>query len=234
MHRSTTEGTGAILKLAETGDVDAVLVHDRAAEDRFMAAGFGVHRSDIMESRFLFVGPADDPAGIRGLDDPVEAMARIASTGAVFTSRGDGSGTHAAELRLWHDSGLAPQDDNPAWYRETGSGMGATLNTGAALGAYLLADRPTWESFGNRAGLDVLAAGDDPRLANPYGLILVDPARHAHVQIDAARALSDLRGARYRLGSGRGQRLLAGAGRWDRRNSRQQSADSQRRQHHGH
>ena len=188
--RALVHGTGAILKLAETGDIDAALVHDRAAEDRFMAAGFGEHRRDVMKSRFLFVGPAHDPAGIRGLENPVAVMRRIALARAPFLSRGDDSGTPAAELRLWRDAGLAPQDDNPAWYRETGSGMGATLNTGAALGAYMLADRPTWESFGNRAGLEALAAGADPRFANPYGVIVVDPVRHAHVAIDAARAFS--------------------------------------------
>lgn len=187
--RVVIQGSGAILRLAETGDIDVALVHDRAAEDRFMAAGFGAARHDLMESRFLLVGPRDDPAGIGGAPSLDAALQRIVAAGAGFISRGDESGTHTAELRLWRDAGLDPRTFDGGWYRETGSGMGATLNIAVALGAYTLTESATWASFGYRADLTSLIGGDDPRLVNPYGVIAVDPGRHDDIEIEAARAL---------------------------------------------
>ncbi len=190
------QGSGAILKLGETGDLDLLLVHDRIGEDRFMEAGWGELRRDVMASRFVIVGSAEDPARIRGLGDPVSALRQIAETGNFFISRGDESGTHAAELRLWEGAGLAPQIDQPSWYRQSGAGMGATLNIVAGLGAYALTDIATWLGFGNRAGLEIMVGGTDPRLAepglaNPYGIILVNSVRHPHLDTDAARRFID-------------------------------------------
>lgn len=182
--RVIAQSTGAILNLGETGDIDLMLVHNRAAEDQFMAAGFGQLRRDVMTSRFLIVGPAEDPASIAGVSDPALALRRIGETSSVFVSRGDDSGTHAAELRLWSDAGLAPQIDQPAWYRQTGAGMGATLNIVSGLGAYALTDNATWLSFGNRAGLEIMVSGGDPRLDNPYGVIQVNSAPEARRLLD--------------------------------------------------
>ena len=173
--RVVAVGTGAALKLGERGDVDVVLVHARAAEERFVAAGFGLGRRDVMANDFIIVGPAIDPAGIRGMASAPAALARIAERRAPFVSRGDDSGTHKAELRLWD----ARQSGD--WYREAGAGMGATLNTARAMDAYTLADRGTWLSFANRGSLVALVEGD-PRLVNPYGVILVNPARQPHVK----------------------------------------------------
>ncbi|MEI6984594.1 MAG: substrate-binding domain-containing protein [Rhodospirillaceae bacterium] len=180
-------GTGQALKTAENGDVDMVFVHDRPAEDAFIAKGFGIERRDVMHNDFIMVGPRADPAGIAKAGDAVTAMGLIAASGAVFVSRGDNSGTNAAELRLWRAVGLAPQISVPAWYRATGSGMGPTLNVAAGLDGYTLADRGTWLSFRNRGNLAVLYAGDR-RLFNPYGVILVNPARHPHVRVAQARS----------------------------------------------
>ena len=185
--QTVVQGTGAILKLGETGDIDVLLIHDRVAEDRFMAAQFGESRDDVMESRFVLVGPRSDPAGVRGAPDPAAALARIAEAQALFASRGDASGTHAAELRLWQDVGLDPRDASGRWYRETGAGMGITLNIAAGLSAYVFTESATWANFGNRADLETLSAGSDPRLANPYGVLVVNPARHSHVRVNAAR-----------------------------------------------
>ena len=186
--RVVAVGTGAALKLGERGDVDVVLVHARAAEERFVAAGFGVDRRDVMYNDFIIVGPASDPAAIAGMTDAPEALRRIAESHAPFVSRGDGSGTHKAELRLWDAVGGAPQSGD--WYREAGAGMGATLNTARAMDAYSLADRGTWLSFANRGGLVALVEGD-PRLFNPYGVILVNPARHPHVKAADGGAFID-------------------------------------------
>jgi len=179
-------GTGRALRLGEKGDVDAVLVHDRASELRFVAEGYGIGRREVMYNDFVVVGPAADPAGIRGSEDAA-ALARIAESEAIFTSRGDDSGTHKAELRLWESAGVDARAASGTWYRETGSGMGATMNTASELEAYLLVDRGTWISFKNRGDLEILVEGD-PRLRNVYGAILVDPERHPHVKIDDARA----------------------------------------------
>ena len=180
-------GTGAALRLGQRGDVDVVLVHARAAEDAFVAAGHGVERRDVMYNDFVIVGPATDPAGVRGMSDAPAALRRIAGAGAAFVSRGDDSGTHKAELRLWAAAGGVPDSRAASWYREAGAGMGATLNTARAMGAYALADRGTWLSFANRGDLAVLVEGD-ARLFNPYGVILVNPARHPHVKAADARA----------------------------------------------
>ena len=186
--RVLATGTGQALRIARNGDADLLLVHDRASEERFVAEGWGTRRYPLMHNDFVIVGPADDPAGVRGLTDAPAALERIARTEAPFVSRGDRSGTHMAEIRLWRTSGVHPTDASGAWYRELGAGMGATLNTAAAMDAYTLADRGTWLSFRNRAGLQLLVQGD-PRLHNPYGLIPVDPKRHPHVNAKAARHL---------------------------------------------
>ncbi len=185
--RVVAVGTGAALKLGERGDVDVVLVHARAAEDRFVAAGFGMDRRDVMYNDFIIVGPAADPAAIAGMTDAPAALERIAASAAPFVSRGDDSGTHKAELRLW---GAAPASGAADWYSEAGAGMGATLNTARAMAAYSLADRGTWLSFANRGDLVALVEGD-PRLFNPYGVILVNPARHPYVKAADATAFMD-------------------------------------------
>ena len=180
-------GTGAALRLGERGDVDVVLVHARAAEERFVAEGHGVARHAVMYNDFVVVGPAADPAGVRGMDDVAAALRAIAGAGSPFVSRGDDSGTHKAELRLWAAAGVDPSKQSGQWYLETGSGMGATLNTAQAMGAYALSDRGTWLSFENRGDLVILVEGDE-RMFNPYGVILVNPARHPHVKAEDGRA----------------------------------------------
>jgi tungstate transport system substrate-binding protein len=186
--RVVAVGTGRALNLGERGDVDAVLVHDRPSELDFVAKGYGIARREVMYNDFVVVGPGADPAGVRGMADAAAAFAHIAESRAIFTSRGDDSGTHKAELRLWEAAGVDARSDSGTWYRETGTGMGATMNTAAELGAYLLADRGTWISFKNRRDLQILVEGD-PRLRNVYSAILVDPARHSHVKSEEARAL---------------------------------------------
>lgn len=181
------QGTGQALETARRGDADVVLVHDRAAEDRFVAEGDGVDRRDVMHNDFIIVGPAADPAHVAQAADAVEAMTRIARAGAPFASRGDDSGTHRAELTLWQAAGI---ETAGGWYNSTGSGMGATLNTASQIPAYTLADRGTWISFRNRGDLTLLFEGD-PRLNNPYGVILVNPARHPAVKEAAGRAFID-------------------------------------------
>lgn len=186
--RVVAVGTGQALRMAERGDADLVLVHDPAAEARFVAAGFGLERHDVMYNDFVVVGPREDPAGIRGGTDVARALREIATKRAPFVSRGDDSGTHKAELRLWQSAGVDPRPDSGGWYRETGQGQGASLNVASAMGAYMFVDRGTWISFRNRGDLELLVEGD-PRLRNQYGVIAVDPARHPHVKAEAARAL---------------------------------------------
>jgi tungstate transport system substrate-binding protein len=183
--RVVAVGTGQALAIAARGDADGLLVHDRAGEERFVAEGHGLDRRDVMHNDLVLIGPKDDPAGIRGLRDAKEALRRIAAAKAPFASRGDDSGTHRTELRLWRAAGLDPKAD--ASYRELGSGMGPTLNTAAGLDAYVLSDRATWASFRNRQSLELLVEGD-PALFNPYGSILVDPAKGAHIKAAEARA----------------------------------------------
>ena len=171
-------GTGQALDVGRRGDADVVFVHDTAAEEKFVAEGFATRRFPVMYNDFVIVGPASDPAGIAGLRDVAEAYRRIAAKQAPFISRGDRSGTHAAELRLWQLAGVQPAG---AWYREIGQGMGPALNTGSAQDAYVFTDRGTWLSFRNRGNLKILVEGDQ-KLFNQYGVMLVNPARHPHVK----------------------------------------------------
>lgn len=182
-------GTGQALDLARRGDADVVLVHDQAAEQRFVAEGFGLQRRPVMYNDFVLIGPKNDPAGVRG-QDIAAALSRLAAASAPFISRGDRSGTHAAELRFWRAAGIGPAAAKPAGYRECGCGMGPALNMASASNAYVLADRGTWLAFRNRGELDLLVQGDR-RLFNQYGVIVVDPARHPHVKAALAQAFAD-------------------------------------------
>jgi tungstate transport system substrate-binding protein len=177
-------GTGQALAIGERGDADALLVHDRPGEDKFVADGYGIDRRDVMYNDFVIVGPKGDPAGIRGLKAAREAFTRIAAR-AAFASRGDDSGTNRLELRLWTSADIAPNKAG-GWYRDLGQGMGATLNVAAALNAYTLTDRATWANFKNRQELQILVEGD-PALLNPYGSILVNPTRWPRVKAGDAR-----------------------------------------------
>jgi tungstate transport system substrate-binding protein len=181
--RVVAVGTGQALDIGRRGDADVLFVHDRAAEDKFVVEGYGNYRKDVMYNDFIFVGPKNDPAKIRTAGSALNALKAIAASGQPFVSRGDKSGTHAAELRLWKEAGIDPKA--LAGYKETGSGMGPTLNMAAATDAYTLADRATWYAFKNRRELDLVLAGD-PVLFNPYGVIPVNPARHPHVKKEAA------------------------------------------------
>lgn len=198
--RVIAQGTGQALETGRRGDADVVLVHARAQEDRFVAEGYGVERHDLMYNDFVLVGPASDPAGIQSSATAAEAMTAISASATAFTSRGDESGTHRAEQRLWQGAGITPEGD---WYLATGSGMGATLNTAAQIPAYTLTDRGTWLSFRNRGELVVLFEGD-PVLFNPYGVILVNPERHPHVKHEEGQAFIDW------LVSASGQAAIAG------------------------
>jgi tungstate transport system substrate-binding protein len=181
-------GTGQALDLGRRGDADVLFVHDRVAEDKFVAEGYGINRRDVMYNDFVVIGPRSDPAGVKGAADTAEVLKRIAKANAPFASRGDKSGTHAAELRFWKAADIDPK--SLASYKELGSGMGPTLNTAAGMNAYTLSDRGTWLSFKNRQGLDIVFSGD-PRLFNPYGVILVNPARHPHVKEKAGQTFID-------------------------------------------
>lgn len=183
--RVVAVGTGQAFEIGRRGDADALLVHDPAGEEAFVADGYGIDRRDVMYNDFVIVGPADDPAGIANTDSSENAFAAIAEQRARFVSRGDDSGTHRMERRQWQSAGVDPANAGD-WYRELGSGMGPTLNTAAGMDAYTLADRATWASFRNRRDLVLLFEGD-PALHNPYGSILIDPARHPHVRSDLAR-----------------------------------------------
>jgi tungstate transport system substrate-binding protein len=185
--RVVAVGTGQALELGRRGDADVVLVHDLRSEQQFVREGHGTARFDVMYNDFVIVGPKSDPAGIAGGSDAAAAFATLAEKQAVFVSRGDDSGTHKAEKRLWRAAKLEPAGD---WYREVGSGMGATLNTAAGLDAYTLADRGTWLSFRNRRELAIAVEGD-PRLRNPYGIIPVSKAKHPHVKAELARTFVD-------------------------------------------
>jgi tungstate transport system substrate-binding protein len=199
-------GTGQALDTARRGDADVVFVHDRDAELKFVADGDGLRRQPVMYNDFVLIGPRSDPAGVRGTRDVVQALGAIRNGRSPFISRGDRSGTNMAELRLWRDAGIEIDSGKEAWYRSVGQGMGAALNMAAASGAYVLADRATWLRFGNKADLQVLSEGD-PRLFNQYGVILVNPGRHAHVKqalgqqfidyLTSSQGQSDI--ARYRI-----------------------------------
>jgi tungstate transport system substrate-binding protein len=182
-------GTGQALDMGRRGDADVVFVHDKAAEDKFVADGFGVKRFEVMYNDFVIVGPKSDPAKARG-KDVLEGLRKIAAARAPFASRADKSGTHAAELRYWKAAGVDPTQGKTTWYRETGSGMGPTLNTASGMNAYALADRGTWLSFKNRGELEIVVEGDK-RLFNQYGVMLVNPAKHPHVKKEAGQKFVD-------------------------------------------
>ena len=196
-------GTGQALDLARRGDADVVFVHDEAAEEKFVAEGFGVRRYPVMVNDFVLVGPRADPAHVAGVNDILAAFRRIAADRAPFVSRGDRSGTHAAELRYWKAAGIDLDASKGAWYRDTGSGMGPTLNTAAAMNGYALADRGTWLAFRNRGDLAVLVEGDR-KLFNQYGVMLVNPARHPQVKTELGQNFIDW------LISPPGQAVIAG------------------------
>ncbi|MFV0333811.1 MAG: substrate-binding domain-containing protein [Tropicimonas sp.] len=181
-------GTGQAIRLGEAGDVDAILVHSRAAEEAFVASGNGTHRTEIMYNDFVLIGPSDDPAGIAGAASATEALSAIAQAGAPFASRGDDSGTHKMELALWQAAGIGEAARDVGWYKETGSGMGATLNTASGLNAYVMSDRASWLKFGNKGDLTLLFAGD-PVLFNQDAYLPVNPDRHPHVKADLAAKL---------------------------------------------
>lgn len=183
--RVVAVGTGQALDIGRRGDADVVLVHDRAAEERFVAEGHGGPRRPVMYNDFILIGPATDPAGIAGSRDTVAALRRIAAARAPFVSRGDRSGTHAAELRLWQQAGVDPVQGRGAWYREVGQGMGPALNTAATQNAYGIADRGSWLAFRNRQELRIVVERD-ARLFNQYGVMVVNPARNPHVKAAAA------------------------------------------------
>lgn len=183
-------GTGQALDIGRRGDADVVFVHDRAAEDKFMSEGQGVKRFDVMYNDFVIVGPRSDPAKITGGKDVTDALRKIAAVKAPFISRGDKSGTHAAELRLWKEAGVDVGSGKDSWYREIGQGMGPALNMASSSNAYLLSDRGTWLSFKNRGELAILTEGDK-RLFNQYGVMLVNPATHSNVKAKDGQAFID-------------------------------------------
>ncbi len=182
-------GTGQALDVARRGDADVVLVHDRPAEEKFLAEGFAKARHDVMYNDFVLIGPKDDPAGVKGLD-VLEAFRKLAAAKAPFVSRGDRSGTHNAELRLWKNADVDLAAVRGEWYRDVGQGMGPALNTASASNAYLLADRGTWLSFKNRGDLTILVEGDK-RLFNQYGVMLVNPEKHPTVKVKEGQAFVD-------------------------------------------
>ena len=184
--RVVAVGTGQALRNARNCDGDVVIVHARAAEEAFVAAGYGLERRDLMYNDFVLVGPGDDPAGVAGAGSAAGALRAIARTRAPFASRGDDSGTHKKEMALWAAAGLDPLAASGAWYRETGSGMGATLNAAVGMRAYALTDRATWIAFANKDDFRILFEGD-PALFNQYGIIMVNPANCPDVKAEAAR-----------------------------------------------
>lgn len=183
-------GTGQAIKNAQNCDGDVLFVHSKPDEIKFVDAGYGVKRFDVMYNDFVVVGPKSDPAKVDGSKDVAAALKKIAEAKAPFASRGDNSGTHKAELRLWKDAGVDPKSGSGGWYRETGSGMGATLNAAAGMGAYALTDRGTWISFKNKADMNIAVEGDD-KLFNQYGVIAVNPAKCSSVKKDAAQKFVD-------------------------------------------
>ncbi len=188
--RVVAQGTGQALNTGKRGDADVVFVHDKNKELAMVKAGNFVNRHDVMYNDFVLVGPKSDPAEVGRGKHVVGALKKISAFKAPFVSRGDKSGTHAAELRLWKASGVNPPSGKGGWYRETGSGMGATLNTASGMGAYTLTDRGTWLSFKNKGSMTILVEGNK-RLFNQYGVMLVNPARHAHVKKEYGQAFID-------------------------------------------
>ncbi|WP_027257519.1 substrate-binding domain-containing protein [Leisingera aquimarina] len=180
-------GTGQAIRLGEAGDVDAILVHSRKAEEKFLAGGNGTHRREIMYNDFVFVGPKADKADISAASDAVGALQKIAAAAAPFVSRGDDSGTHKKELSLWASAGLDPEDFGD-WHRAVGAGMGAALNTASGMDGYIMSDRASWLNFGNKGGLALLFEGD-PVLFNQYAYIPVNPEKHGHAKNGLAMQL---------------------------------------------
>jgi len=180
-------GTGKAIKLGETGDVDVILVHARSREDKFVAEGYGVDRRDVMYNDFVILGPPSDPAGIKGSKDAAAAMKKIAEAKATFVSRGDDSGTHTREKQLWKAAGVTPSGD---WYLEAGRGMGEVIIMAGERQGYTLSDRGTYLAFKDKTPLRVAVEGDD-RLFNPYGVIMVNPAKHPHVKVGLAKKFID-------------------------------------------
>jgi tungstate transport system substrate-binding protein len=200
--RVVAQGTGQAIDTGRRGDADVVFVHARAAEEEFLAEGFGVKRYPVMYNDFILVGPQLDPAGIKGSKDIVPALKTLKDKGVPFISRGDKSGTHQAELKLWSIAGIDITKDKGHWYREIGQGMGAALNFASASNAYVLADRATWLSFKNKGDL-VIAVEGDKRLFNQYGVILVNPVKHPSVKKELGQQFIDW------LVSAEGQRAIA-------------------------
>jgi tungstate transport system substrate-binding protein len=196
------QGTGQALDTARRGDADVVFVHAKAAEEKFLAEGFGVKRFPVMYNDFIMIGPVRDPAGVSGTRDIVAALKAIREKQAPFVSRGDRSGTHQAELALWATAGIDLARDKGPWYREIGQGMGAALNTAGAMNAYTISDRGTWISFRNKGDL-VIAVEGDQRLFNQYGVMLVNPAKHPNVKTALGQQFIDW------LVSPEGQQVIA-------------------------
>ena len=192
-----------LFDMAKRGDADVAFVHDTSAEEKFVADGYGVKRFPVMYNDFVLIGPKSDPAKITADKDILAALVKIEVAQAPFVSRGDKSGTHAAELRYWKDAGVDLEAKKGAWYRDTGSGMGPTLNTASSMNGYVLADRGTWLAFKNRGDLTILVEGDK-KLFNQYGVMLVNPAKHPHVKADLGQQFVDW------LVSPRGQEAIAG------------------------
>jgi len=188
--RVVAVGTGQAIKNAQNCDGDVLFVHAKPAEEKFVAEGYGVARSDVMYNDFVIVGPAGDPAGVAGSKDVTGSLAKIKEAKAPFASRGDDSGTHKAELRLWQAAGIDPAADSGGWYRETGSGMGATLNTAVGMNAYAMTDRATWIAFGNKGDFKVAVEGDE-RMFNQYGIILVNQEKCPSVKADLGQTFVD-------------------------------------------
>jgi tungstate transport system substrate-binding protein len=188
--RVVSQGTGQALDTGRRGDADVVFVHAKAQEEKFVADGFGVERKAVMYNDFVLIGPNADPAGIKGGNDIVAALRSVHAKTALFISRGDKSGTHSAELNLWKAADIDIEKTKSSWYREIGQGMGAALNMASAQGGYVLSDRATWLNFRNRGDLGIAVAGDR-RLFNQYGVILVNPQKHAHVKQAEGQAFID-------------------------------------------
>lgn len=183
-------GTGQALKLGRSGDVDAILVHSKAAEEDFIREGFGTHRREIMYNDFVLVGPSKDPANISSAINVKVALNEIRKTKSIFVSRGDDSGTHRKEISLWVAAGSNIEDFTADWYREVGSGMGATLNTASGMDAYLMSDRASWLKFGNKGNLKLLFSGD-PILFNQYAYLPINPQKHSHVNFEQSKRLEE-------------------------------------------
>lgn len=188
--RVVAVGTGQAIKNAMNCDGDVLLVHAKSSEEKFVNEGYGTTRTDLMYNDFVVVGPKADPAGIAGMKDANAALAKIASTGSLFASRGDNSGTHKKEMALWKAAGVDAKADSGKWYRETGSGMGATLNTGIGMNAYVLTDRATWIAFGNKGDYDIVVEGDK-NLFNQYGIIPVNKDKCPNVKVEPAAKFTE-------------------------------------------